>query len=401
MRPAIVSLGTVPTLGLCFVACLIEGADIVSMGLVAPVIARQFGFGPAEMGYVLTAAIVGLMVGAATGGMLGDRWGRRVVVIVAFAVLGLCSILTAHADSLTGFLLVRFLCGIGLGAALPNLIAIAAEAARPGRRATAIGLMFAGQPAGGSLLGLFVASRAGVLDWTSVFYIGGVLPLLLLPVLILALPEPEAFRDARSKQTGPRAPTLVALFGEGRAAMTLLMWASYGFTQVVVYLINNWLPTLMVAKGFSAQQAGAISSFENAGAVAGCIVLAMATDRGRVRPVLMVTYVGIVAGLFGLAMAQSFWPVVAIGIAVGFFVIGGQLILYTLAPSYYPILVRATGTGAAVSVGRLGGIFGPLAAGKLMAIGLAPAGVLIAAVPCALLAGLAAVSLTLRPLPAE
>ena len=179
------------------------------------------------------------------------------------------------------------------------------------------------------------------------------------------------------------------------------MWAAFGFTQVVVYLINNWLPTLMVAKGFTAQQAGAISSFENAGAVAGCIVLALATDLSRVRPVLVLTYAGMVAGLLGLAAAQGFWPVVGVGIAVGFFVIGGQLILYTLAPSYYPILVRATGTGAAVSVGRLGGIFGPLAAGSLMAMGIAPAGVLVAAVPFALAAGLAAVGLSLRPRPAD
>lgn len=383
------------TLFICFLAALVEGADIVSMGLAAPSVAKTFGFNPGQMSYVLTAAIVGLMVGAAVGGRLGDRVGRKRVMVWAFVVLGVFSLLTAHAGDLTQFIVVRFLAGLGIGAAFPNLISIAAEAARPDRRATGVGLMFAGQPSGGTLLGLFVASRAGQLDWTSIFYIGGVAPLLLLPVLVFALPESETFQRAREETQATAPPSIgQALFGEGRASITVLMWISYGFTQVIVYLLNNWLPTLMVAKGFSPQQAGMISAIENSGAVLGCIVLAMITDRGRLRAVLVVTYLAIVAGLWGLGAAQGFWPVAAVGVVVGFFAIGGQLVLYTLAPSYYPTLVRATGVGSAVSFGRLGGIAGPLAAGKLLALGLAPAVVLLAAAPCAALAGLAAVGLT-------
>ena len=389
------------TIFICFLAALVEGADIVSMGLAAPSVAKAFQFNPGQVSYVLTAAIVGLMVGAAAGGRLGDRIGRKKVMIGAFVILGLFSILTAHAADLTQFVAVRFLAGLGIGAAFPNLISIAAEAARPERRATGVGLMFAGQPMGGSLLGLFVASQAGQLDWTTIFYIGGIAPLIMLPVLIFFLPESETFQRARQASDAKPPSAAFALFGEGRTSITLLMWIAYGFTQVVVYLLNNWLPTLMVAKGFSPQQAGMISAIENAGAVAGCIVLAMITDQGRLRGVLVVTYLAIVAGLWGLGVTQGFWPVAMVGIVVGFFAIGGQLVLYTLAPGYYPTLVRATGVGSAVSFGRLGGIAGPLAAGKLLAIGLAPAAVLLAATPCAALAGLAAVGLTFVRKPDE
>jgi AAHS family 3-hydroxyphenylpropionic acid transporter len=383
------------TIFICFLAALLEGADIVSMGLAAPSVAKAFHFNPAQVSYVLTATIVGLMIGAAAGGRLGDWIGRKRVMIGAFAVLGVFSILTAHACDLTQFMGIRFLAGLGIGAAFPNLISIAAEAARPDRRATGVGLMFAGQPTGGMSLGLFVASQAGKLDWTHVFYIGGIAPLLLLPVLIFALPESETFKQAKDATERAKPPsTAFALFAEGRAAITLLMWLAYGFTQVVVYLMNNWLPTLMVAKGFSPQQAGMISAIENAGAVLGCIVLAMITDQGRLRSVLVVTYVAIAAGLWGLGAAHGFGPVAAVGVVVGFFAIGGQLVLYTLAPGYYPTLTRATGVGSAVSFGRLGGIAGPLAAGKLLALGLAPAAVLLAATPCVALAGLAAVGLT-------
>jgi AAHS family 3-hydroxyphenylpropionic acid transporter len=387
--------GGATTIFICFLAALVEGADIVSMGLAAPSVAKAFHFNPGQVSYILTAAIVGLMVGAAVGGRLGDRIGRKSVMVGAFVVLGVFSILTAHAGDLTQFIVVRFLAGLGIGAAFPNLISIAAEAARPDRRATGVGLMFAGQPTGGSLLGLFVASQAGQLDWTTIFYIGGVAPLLLLPVLIFALPESETFQQAKGTIRAAKPPSAAfALFAQGRTAITLLMWLAYGFTQVVVYLMNNWLPTLMVAKGFTPQQAGMISAIENAGAVLGCIVLAMITDQGRLRGVLIVTYLAIAAGLWGLAAADGFWPVAAVGIVVGFFAIGGQLVLYSLAPGYYPTLVRATGVGSAVSFGRLGGIAGPLAAGKLLALGLAPAAVLLAATPCAVLAGLAAVGLT-------
>lgn len=387
------------TIFLCFLAALLEGADIVSMGLAAPSVAKAFGFNPGEVSYILTATIVGLMIGAVFGGRLGDRLGRKKVLLFAFFTLAIFSILTAHATDLGQFILVRLLCGLGLGAAFPNLIALAAEASRPERRATGVGLMFCGQPIGGTLLGLFVASQAGGLDWKVIFYIGGILPLLLLPVLIFALPESAAFTQAKAQDNATaRPPVSLALFGEGRAPATMLLWVSYGFTQVVVYLINNWLPTLMVAKGFTVQQAGMISAFENMGAAAGCVLLAMLADRGGLKRVLGVTYVAIAVGLVAMAQAQGFWPVVAAGIVVGFFAIGGQLVLYTLAPAYYPTLMRATGVGSAVSFGRLGGIAGPLVAGKLLGLGMAPAGVLMAATPCALIAGIAALTVVfIRP----
>jgi AAHS family 3-hydroxyphenylpropionic acid transporter len=388
------------TIFLCFLAAILEGADIVSMGLTAPAVARAFAFTPGQMSYILTAAIVGLMLGAAAGGRIGDRFGRKWTLIGAFVVLGVFSIATAYCTTEGQFLLIRFLCGLGIGAAFPNLISIAAEASRADRRATGVGLMFAGQPTGGTLLALFVASRAGGLDWTSVFMICGILPLAMVPVLAIALPESQVFRAARAEKT-PTVPAATALFGDGRTPATLLLWVSYAFTQVIVYLINNWLPTLMVAKGFTPQQAGLISAFENGGAVAGCALLAMIADRGRLRSVLIVTYIAIAVGLWGLGVAQGFWPVVLVGILVGFFAIGGQLVLYTLAPRYYPTLMRATGVGAAVSFGRLGGISGPLIAGKLLSIGMAPAAVLLAATPCAVIAGFAATWLAFHRPPTE
>ena len=394
------------TIFLLFLAALLEGADIVSMGLAAPQVAKAYGFGPGDMAYILTAAIVGLMGGAAVGGRLGDLLGRKRVLLFAFFALAVFSLATAFATDLTQFITVRLLCGLGLGAAFPNLIALAAEASRSGEKSTGVGLMFAGQPIGGTLLALFIASQAGAFDWRVIFYIGGGLPLLLLPVLALALPESAAFKAARAAVAGEaeavrRPPVAFALFSEGRTTVSLLLWISYAFTQVIIYLLNNWLPTLMVAKGFTLQQAGLISAFENVGAAAGCVLLGLYADRGHLRMVIGAGYAITALSLFALGAAEGFWVVAGVGVVVGFFVVGVQVVLYAVAPAYYPTLVRATGVGAAISFGRLGGIAGPLAAGKLLALGMTPAGVLMTATPFAVVAGLAGLAVVFRPRPPE
>lgn len=382
------------TIGLCLMAAMLEGADIISMGLAAPTVVRAYGFAPQQMAAILTSAVVGMMIGAVVGGRAGDKFGRKRMLLAAFLVVGACSLMTTQATTAEAFLLFRFLCGLGLGGALPNLIAIVAEATRTRSRATSVSLMLAGQPVGGSLLGLFVASQGSAIDWRVIFTIGGVLPLMIVPALALLLPESIAFlHAARLKPAGVRQGFGAALFREQRGEVTLLLWLSYGFTQVVVYLINNWLPTLMVAKGFGARDAALISSIENMGAVAGCILLAIVIDRGRIRSVMTITYAMMIASLVALALATGFTPVVVAGIFTGFFVVGGQLVLYTVAPAYYPVLVRATGVGSAVSVGRLGAIAGPLTAGELIALGMSPAAVLIAATPCLAVAGIAVIRL--------
>jgi AAHS family 3-hydroxyphenylpropionic acid transporter len=379
------------TIFLCFLASMIEGADIVSMGLAAPRIARQFGFGPGQMSLVLTATIVGLMIGAIVGGRAGDRVGRKRVIVVAFAILAIFSIATAHMSSLGGFITIRLLCGLGIGAAFPNLIALASEVSRDHRRSTGIGVMFSGTPLGGALLGLATFAKAASPDWTWIFYLGGIVPLLLLPALILLLPESRISEPQQpGLATAPSVSLSAELFRGGRWATTVALWIGFAATQILVYLLNNWLPTLMVARGFTLSQSSLISAFENFGAAAGCVVLAMAADRVRKQVLLGVIFALAAVGLASMATLTGLWPMLFAGIVTGFFVIGGQLVLYTLAPDIYPSRIRASGTGAAVSFGRLGGIAGPLLAGQLLAAGLSSGGVLLSAIPCALVAALAA-----------
>lgn len=383
------------TMLFCFLAALIEGADIVSMGLAAPKVTAQFGFGPGDMSVILTATVLGLMIGAVAGGRAGDRIGRKRVILYGFVILAIFSIATAHAASLDSFIVIRLLCGVGIGAVFPNLIALASEASPDGKRNTGVGLTLCGTPLGGALLGLAASTNASAADWTWIFYLGGIAPLLLLPLLIVFLPESRHLGTAesvRGREPGKSASSLShCLFGEGRWLVTTMLWISYAMVQILVYLLNNWLPTLMLSRGFDLNEASLISASENFGAALGCVVLARLADHFRKTLLLAITFAAAAVGLASMAMLTTFWAVLMAGALTGFFVLGGQLILYALAPQIYPARIRSAGTGAAVSFGRLGGIAGPLMAGQLLAAGMSSAGVLLAAIPCALGAGIAAV----------
>ena len=362
----------------CFLAALFEGLDIQATGVAAPRLAVALGLGAGQTGGVMSASSIGLLFGAAAGGWLSDRIGRRVVLISAMAMLGVFSLASSAASDWSMLLAWRFCAGLGLGGVFPNLIAMTADAAPPARRATALAMIYCGMPMGGMLAGaLGDASSA----WQTVFLAGGVGPLLLVPVLAVVLPStPHIGGGSVSAST--------RFFGDRRGA-TLLLWASYFLTLWVVYSLLNWLPTMMVTRGIPKGETGGFAVLLNFGAVLGSLLLGAATDRLSRSGVLVATYVGMAASLIGLATASGGLLEMVV-FATGFFVIGGQLVLYALAPILYPPVIRGTGVGAAVAVGRIGAVCGPLAVGLAVSNGVAIRNGPILALPLILVAMIAA-----------
>ncbi|MFZ0497553.1 MAG: MFS transporter, partial [Steroidobacteraceae bacterium] len=255
--------------------------------------------------------------------------------------------------------------------------------------------MYIGLPVGGAAAGL-VATWTGAGDWRPVFYLGGFGPLLLIPLLLAGLPQstPSNAPPVRARQPRPIAAEIRSV----RAApgMTVRLWVSYFFTLLVVYLLLNWLPSLMMAAGYSHLQAALSSIVLNAGAVLGSLVLGALADKVVARYSLVVTYLGMAASLLVLALGHGA-SLFAGAFLAGFFVIGGQLILYAMAPALYPTNVRGAGVGAAVAAGRLGSISGPLLAGVWLSHGFGPDTVPLIAIPGLLLAFVTALSLARRP----
>lgn len=382
------SSNAVLTIGLCFLVALLEGLDLQATGIAAPHMAKEFALTPAMLGWVFSAGLLGLLPGAFVGGWLADRLGRKAILIVAVLLFGGFSLGTAHAESYTSLLIARLMTGLGLGAALPILIALASEAAPERLRSTAVSLTYCGVPLGGAVAS--VIGMAGVGEgWRTVFYVGGIAPIAIALVLMVWLKESKAFRAQGTAKVGSDG-LLTQLFGPGQMSRTLLLWVACFFTLTVLYMLLNWLPSLLIGQGFSRPQAGAVQILFNLGGAAGSFLTGRMMDRGFAGWAVFIAYAGMLASLAGLGLSSSFGLILLAGFTAGYCAIGGQLVLYAVAPTLYPTQVRATGVGASVAVGRLGSMAGPLAAGQILAAGAGVGGLLLAASPGLVVAALAA-----------
>jgi AAHS family 3-hydroxyphenylpropionic acid transporter len=227
-----------------------------------------------------------------------------------------------------------------------------------------------------------------------IFYVGGLAPLLVVPLLMLFLPESSQFRAAVRGEGAPRLGIVSALAGEGRWRWTLLLWGAFFAALLVLYLLLNWLPSLMVAQGFSASQAATLQVVFNVAGAAGALAGGAALDRIRPWTVAAVIFVGAGVALLALAAAPaSFESTMAVIALVGVTIMAAQAILYAAAPSVYPVQVRGAGVGAAVAVGRAGSVAGPLIAGALLGAGRDASDVLYLILPCLAVGGVLAVCL--------
>ncbi|MGY6252764.1 3-(3-hydroxy-phenyl)propionate transporter MhpT [Paraburkholderia caledonica] len=397
MAQATARTGAAVTLSLCFAVALLEGLDLQSVGVAAPRMAREFGLSVAQMGLAFSAGTFGLLPGAMLGGRLADRIGRKRILILCACLFGLLSIATAFVSSFGMLVFVRVLTGIGLGGALPNLIALSSEAVSPKLRNTAVSVMYCGIPFGGVIASIVGIVSIGDTQWRHIFYVGGAGPLILVPLLLAFLPESSAFRRASHGMNAKPAPVGEVLFGGSRGLSTLQIWISYFCTLIVLYFLLNWLPSLMAARGLARAEVGYVQIFFNIGGGLGALFIGMLMDRLRGGVVVSGMYIGIIASLAALSIAPGFAALMVSAFFAGMFVIGGQSVLYALSAAFYPTAMRGTGVGAAVAVGRVGSVVGPLAAGQLLAMGRSSSTVIGASIPVTLIAAAAALMLIRRP----
>jgi MFS transporter, AAHS family, 3-hydroxyphenylpropionic acid transporter len=384
---------TALTLALCFLAAVLEGVDLQSTGVAAPRMAHEFGLSVSQLGLAFSAGMLGLLPGAMLGGRLADKLGRKRVLILSMAIFGIFSLATAQVWSFGSLLAARLLTGIGLGGAMPNLIALSSEAVEARHRNTAVSVMYCGMPLGGALAALIGVLSVGETAWRHIFYVGGAGPLVIIPLLMAFLAESKAFVSEAQASSGfdtAIPPTRKVLFGDGRAAVTIGIWISFFCTLIVLYFLLNWLPSLMVSRGMSRSQAGIAQIFFNAGSVVGVLGIGFLMDRFRQTPSVLAIYACIVGALVALSQVASIETLSIAVLFAGMGVVGAQSMLYALSAASYPTAVRGTGVGAAVAVGRIGSIVGPVAAGQLLSMGKSSAIVIGASVPVTVVAAIAA-----------
>ena len=366
---------------LCWLVALCEGMDLQAAGVVAAKLAPAFHLGPGPLGWFFSASTAGLLIGAIIGGRLADHFGRKRILIVSVAVFGLMTLATAMSSTFPILLATRFVTGLGLGGALPNMIALVAEGADPRQKNLAVSIMYSGMPLGGALVSLVTLASAFGTTWTSVFYIAGLSPLILVPLLILFLPESRQFLETRETSLSP-SNFVSALFHEGRLAPTIFLWASFFCTLLVLYLLLNWLPTLLISRGLTKPEAAKVQLvFNLVGAFAAMGAGWVIDTRFRL-PGIIATFLALGSGLVLLiSVPTSQGSALLIGGLLGAAALASQSILYAVAPDCYPTAVRGQGVGTAVSAGRFGSIAGPIVAAQLLVGGRSPADVLQAMLP--------------------
>jgi AAHS family 3-hydroxyphenylpropionic acid transporter len=379
-----------------------EGVDLQAPGVTLPVLGPLFGLSAGEGGgylagflsqksLFLSMSTFGLMLGAVIGGRASDLVGRKWVTVASVAVFGLMSILTAHSTSADMLLWLRFLTGVGLGGAMPNLIAIVAENVSPERRSTAVGFLYASLPTGGALVSLFAFAFANAEHWPYIYYLGGIVPLLAIPGLVFGVPNRLPVHET-SAAAGPRPGVAEALFGGRRAAVTVALWLGFFFALIAMYILLGWLPSLLVGKGLSRPDASIVQVGFNVFGAVGSVLTGFLIDRPRRGLAVALVFLSAIVSLGILAGAPAALAVsFVVGSLVGCTVSGTQTILYAIAPSCYPTQVRGTGVGFAVAVGRFGSAMGPLLAGAMLGGGASGTRVLGALVPVMIVSGVAAV----------
>jgi AAHS family 3-hydroxyphenylpropionic acid transporter len=373
----------------CVLAALCEGIDLQAAGVAASGIAAKFNASPAQLGNFFGASTFGLFFGALIGGRLADRMGRKSVLVASIALFGLFSLLTPLAFDMASLSAARLLTGLGLGGALPILIALTAESSPENRRSANVTLMYSGAPFGGAIAS-WVSMVFASSQWRWIFIVGGIAPLVLAPVMALLMPESPAFRRAQDTSATARG-SVTAIFAEGRTPRTLLLWASFFLGLLTLYLLLNWLPTLLQGVGLTrAQAVGAQIGFNVGGALAALLIGYLLEGRLR-RPSIVVTFVAL--PLLVLLLAQSPPQLAMVALLVlllGCAVIAAQAFLYAMAPAPYPTAIRGIGVGAAVAVGRIGSIVGPKLGGVLKGMGHNSSRLLMDLLPIVIVGSLAA-----------
>jgi AAHS family 3-hydroxyphenylpropionic acid transporter len=382
------------TVGLCFLVAVLEGFDIQAMGVAAPKLAPEFGLTPGQLSWAFAVSNIGLVIGASFGGRAADRFGRKPVFIGSVLAFGAFSLLTAFSGTYAVLFASRLLAGLGFGAALPNMMAVAAEISKPEKRALTASVMFCGMPLGGGLSAWLTQLLPPDFDWRTIFIIGGALPLVVAIALKLWMQETLATTGSGRQ---PRTPVMHVLFGERRAAPTLLLWVTFLPTLVILYLFLNWLPMLVMANGLERAIAPQASLAFNFGSVAGAVVLGWLVDRCGARWPLAGAYALLIAVIIALGAARQLEAVLILSAAAGFLLLGANYALYGVAASYYATHIRGTGSGASIAVGRVGAIGGPLLAGALLSAGATATHVVQYMAPVAAVACIAVFALSFFP----
>ncbi|CAI2786962.1 4-hydroxybenzoate transporter PcaK [Serratia grimesii] len=374
-------------LTLCFLIVLLDGFDTAIIGYIAPALREEWQLLPAQLSPAFGAGLFGLLIGSLIFGPVADAIGRKRVLLVSILIFGGGTLASAYTHSIESLILLRFITGIGLGGAMPTCITLSSEYSPVRRRMIMVTLSWSGFTAGLALGGILAGQIIPAFGWRGVLMLGGIAPLLLLPLLAWQMPESVRFMTSSPKHadklrkvveriTGKswagvtivdderpvKANSPIShLFIEGRAVRTLLLWVAFFCSLFVFYQLTSWLPSILKDVGYDIVQASRIGAMVPLGGTLGAILMALLMDRVGPYRVLALSYLGaaLVVGATGYLMGDVY-TLAATVFLIGFGVAGAQNGLNLVSATIYPTAARVTGVSWAMASGRFGSIIGSM-----------------------------------------
>ena len=370
---------------LAALAVLLDGVDNQLIGFAIPVLIKQWHVTRGDFAAVVACGVIGMAIGSFCAGAVADRFGRRGAVIGCLLLLGLATCAIGFANDLLSLGVLRLLAGLGVGGALPIATTTTAEFTPARLRTVVVTATITCVPLGGMVAGLLAGAILPGLGWRALFWIGGLLPVALVAVLLVGLPESPRFLARRqprwrelgallgrmgravpidasftdvAEQRSETRPGVTALFDAARRRDTIALWGAFFLCLLAVYSAFSWLPTMLAAQGLDVAAAGSGLTAYNFGGVVGALGCAAVIARfgsrwPQILCALGATGSALALERFGLGdpATMVFW----LGLH-GFFVNAVQSTLYAVAAAAYPTAIRATGTATALAFGRLGAV---------------------------------------------
>ena len=374
---------------LCGLCLIMDGFDVQAWGYVAPSLFAEWHMASAA-GRVASFTLTGVLIGSLLFSMLADKIGRRPVLIGATLYFSALTLLTARVTSLDQLLAIRFIGGLGLGAIMPNAVALVGEYSPKRSRVMAMLVVSNGFTIGAAVAGFIATYLIPNFGWRSVFYFGGTVPLVIGLLMFISLPESLQFLTLRKKSAQVigrwlkrvepdievRPDTrfivneeqqggvpIITLFHDGRATGTLLLWTMQFMNLINLYMLSTWLPTIARGMGMSTTAALMVGTMFQTGGAVGSVAIGQPIQKWGFFGVLIACFAG--AGVMIALIGQPGLTASLLFVVVftaGFGILGGQAGNNALAATYYPTDLRSTGVGAALGIGRIGSILGPSAA---------------------------------------
>ncbi|MBC6971705.1 MFS transporter [Bacillus sp. Xin] len=351
-------------LGIAGLGWLFDAMDVGMLSFVIVALQKEWGLSSQEMGWIGSINSIGMAVGALIFGILADKMGRKSVFIITLLLFSIGSGLTALTTTLTMFLILRFLIGMGLGGELPvasTLVSESVEAHERGKIVVLLESFWAGGWLIAALISYFVIPNYG---WQIAMVLSAI-PAFYALYLRWNLPDSPRFEKVEEKQSV--IANIKAVWSGGYRKATIMLWVLWFCVVFSYYGMFLWLPSVMVLKGFSLIKSFQYVLIMTLAQLPGYFTAAWFIERLGRKFVLVTYLIGTACSAYVFGVAESLTTLLVAGMLLSFFNLGAWGALYAYTPEQYPTVIRGTGAGMAAAFGRIGGILGPLLVGYLVA----------------------------------